>query len=111
MLDTVCEYRTALRRYASMGNLELWYDDLEIERVIRRAARDFKPRVAKRGEKTLAKARTRDSMSAFSKLTHVVDGEPRIADQSPLIVPMDARGTRGVRPGVRGAAPAAARLP
>ncbi len=28
-------------------------------------------------------------MTAFSKLTEVVDGKPRIVDQSPLIVPMD----------------------
>jgi uncharacterized protein (DUF2252 family) len=39
--------------------------------------------------KALAKARTRDSMSAFAKLTEVVDGEVRIADQSPLVVPID----------------------
>jgi hypothetical protein len=28
-------------------------------------------------------------MAAFSKLTHVVDGQPRILDQPPLIVPID----------------------
>ncbi|HEY3726612.1 MAG TPA: DUF2252 domain-containing protein [Solirubrobacteraceae bacterium] len=90
VLDTVCEYRTAMRRYASMGNLDVWYDHLEIEPVLRRASGDFKPRTVKQGARTIAKARTRDSMSAFSKLTQVVDGEPRIADQSPLIVPMEA---------------------
>src|SRR2546421_616611 len=47
------------------------------------------PKIAKRTEKTLAKARTKDSMAAFSKLTHVVDGKVRIVDQSPLIVPID----------------------
>ena len=49
----------------------------------------FKPKAVKRTEKTLAKARTKDSMTAFSKLTHVVDGQARIVDQSPLIVPID----------------------
>lgn len=39
--------------------------------------------------KAIAKARTRDSMSAFSKLTRVVDGEVRIVDESPLVVPID----------------------
>ena len=42
-----------------------------------------------RTEKALAKARTKDSMSAFSKLTHVVDGEARIVAEPPLIVPID----------------------
>jgi uncharacterized protein (DUF2252 family) len=37
----------------------------------------------------LAKARTKDSMSAFSKLTYSVNGEVRIVDQSPLIVPIE----------------------
>ena len=37
----------------------------------------------------MAKARTKDSMSAFSKLTRVVDGEARIVAEPPLIVPID----------------------
>ena len=52
-------------------------------------AAQFKPKVVKRAEKSLAKARTRDSMTAFSKLTQLVDGQPRIIDESPLIVPID----------------------
>jgi uncharacterized protein (DUF2252 family) len=48
----------------------------------------FKPKMAKRAGKQLAKARTKDSMTALSKLTEVVDGEVRIIDQSPLIVPL-----------------------
>ena len=42
-----------------------------------------------RAEKAVAKARTRDSMSAFKKLTEVVDGKVQIVDQSPLIVPIE----------------------
>src|SRR5436309_3559042 len=53
-----------------------------------RAGAQLKPTIAKRTEKTLAKARTRDSMSAFSKLTEAVNGHVRIVDQSPLIVPI-----------------------
>ena len=49
----------------------------------------FKPKQVKQTEKTLAKARTKDSMSAFSKLTHAVNGDVRIVDQSPLIVPIE----------------------
>ena len=39
----------------------------------------------KRTDKTLAKARTSDSMKAFSKLTRMVDGEPQIVPDPPLI--------------------------
>ena len=37
-------------------------------------------------EQNLAKARTKDSMHAFTKLTEMVDGEPRIISDPPLIV-------------------------
>ena len=45
--------------------------------------------MAKGAEKAIAKARTKDSMQAFSKLTHEVDGEPRIIADPPLIVPIE----------------------
>jgi uncharacterized protein (DUF2252 family) len=89
VLDTVARYRTAMAEFAGMKNLEVWYAHLDIESVLQQYASQFKPKQVKRSEKTLAKARTKDSMTAFAKLTHVVDGKPRIVDQSPLIVPME----------------------
>jgi uncharacterized protein (DUF2252 family) len=89
VLDTVAEYRTAMTSFASMTSLDVWYARLDIESVLAELSSQFKPRELKRTEKTLAKARTRDSMSAFSKLTHMVDGEPRIVADPPLIVPIE----------------------
>ncbi len=43
----------------------------------------------KRFERNVAKARSKDSLKAFSKLTQIVDGEPRIASDPPLIVPIE----------------------
>ena len=37
----------------------------------------------------MAKARSKDSLKAFAKLTTIVDGEPRIASDPPLIVPIE----------------------
>ena len=89
VLDTVEEYRTTMARFAGMKNLEVWYAHLDIESTIQELASQFKPKVVKQAEKQLAKARTKDSMSAFSKLTRVVDGEARIVAEPPLIVPID----------------------
>jgi uncharacterized protein (DUF2252 family) len=89
VLDTVSAYRTAMETFAGMENLDVWYAHLDIESVLKELGPQLKARIAKTSEKTIAKARTRDSMSAFSKLTHVVDGQVRIVDQSPLIVPID----------------------
>jgi uncharacterized protein (DUF2252 family) len=89
VLETVAQYRQAMRAFAGMKNLEVWYSRLEIEQLLQERGAELQPRAVKRTQKALDKARTRDSMSAFSKLTQVVDGEPRIVDQSPLIVPLD----------------------
>jgi uncharacterized protein (DUF2252 family) len=89
VLDTVGRYRTAMAEFAGMKNLEVWYARLDVEAAVKELGPQLKPSMAKRTEKSLAKARTRDSMSAFSKLTQVVDGEARIVDESPLIVPID----------------------
>jgi uncharacterized protein (DUF2252 family) len=88
VLDTVNEYRTAMRTFAGMGNLDVWYAHMEIESVLEQFRSQIKPSQAKRTEAQLAKAHTRDSMSAFSKLTQQVNGRAEIVDQSPLIVPL-----------------------
>jgi uncharacterized protein (DUF2252 family) len=89
VLECVAGYRTTMASFATMGNLEVWYSRFEIESVLAKYADQFKPRSVKGAQKALAKARTRDSMSALSKLTQVIDGELRIVDESPLIVPID----------------------
>src|SRR5204863_379701 len=43
----------------------------------------------KRVEQNLAKTRAKDSLRAFAKLTHMVDGEARIIGDPPLIVPIE----------------------
>jgi uncharacterized protein (DUF2252 family) len=97
VLDTVESYRSAMREFAAMGNLDVWYAHADIDGLMKDFGSQLKGKIAKRTEKTLAKARTRDSMSAFSKLTRVVDGQVRIADQSPLIVPIEDLGADEAR--------------
>ena len=89
VLDTVEAYRTAMEGFASMKNLELWYAHLEIEGALADLGSQVKPKAVAKTKKALAKARTKDSMAAFSKLTRVVNGEARIAAEPPLIVPVD----------------------
>ena len=89
VLATVARYRSAMAEFAEMKNLDVWYSRLEIESVLQPLAAQFKKKMVKRTKKALAKARTKDSMTAFSKLTQSVNGEVRIIDQSPLIVPIE----------------------
>ena len=97
VLDTVGRYRTAMAEFAGMKDLDVWYSHLDIESAVQQYGSQFKPKLVKRADKQLAKARTKDSMTAFAKLTHVVDGKARIVDQSPLIVPMEQLAAGGER--------------
>jgi uncharacterized protein (DUF2252 family) len=94
VLECVADYRRAMASFATMSNLAVWYSRFEIESLLAQYGEQLTPRGLKRTRKAVAKARTRDSMSALSKLTRVVDGELRIVDDPPLIVPIDrlARG-------------------
>jgi uncharacterized protein (DUF2252 family) len=88
VLATVAAYRTAMAGFAGMNNLEVWYSHLDVENAIAENSSEFKAKVVKRTEKNVAKARTKDSMSAFSKLAEQVDGQTRIVAEPPLIVPL-----------------------
>ena len=87
VLRTVGEYRTAMRSFADMSNLDVWYSRLD-GAVIRSRWAPGK-RDEKRLGKIARKATTKDSMRALSKLTHRVDGRLRIVSDPPLIVPFD----------------------
>jgi uncharacterized protein (DUF2252 family) len=88
-LAATAGYRTAMRDFAGMRNLDVWYSHLDVDQLPepKRTKRDAD--IITRTEAALAKARTRDSMRAFSKLTELVDGEPRIISDPPLIVPIE----------------------
>ena len=82
-------YRGAMRDFASMRTLELWYVRVDVDDLARSFAEQASSADARRLEHDLAKARTKDSLKAFSKLTHLVDGERRIVSDPPLVVPLD----------------------
>jgi len=83
--ETVAAYRGAMRRFAGMRVLDVWYSRLDVDELAAELQSQMKKRMTKRLDQTLAKARTRDSMTAFSKLTQMVDGEPQIVSDPPLI--------------------------
>jgi uncharacterized protein (DUF2252 family) len=89
VLDTVRAYREAMTAFAEMRNLEVWYSHLSVEQAVARFTAGVDPKRLKKVEANIEKSRTKDSMHAFEKLTHVVDGEPRIISDPPLIVPID----------------------
>jgi len=85
---TVASYRQAMRNFAKMTNLEVWYAHADLAQIRAEFDSQLKKRQRKMMDKGMAKARTRDSMQEVAKLTHLVDGRPRIVADPPLIVPI-----------------------
>jgi uncharacterized protein (DUF2252 family) len=95
-LAAVEAYRTAMRGFAAQPILDVWYAHLNLGEAIAEyrstlSARKLKAHKAdmKAIDKLLAKAHTRDSLQAISKLTTVTEGRRRILSDPPLIVPID----------------------
>jgi uncharacterized protein (DUF2252 family) len=89
-------YRESMRQMAGLSNLEVWYFHVDVSELItalesQAAASGSKAQshMAATATKAIAKARTKDSMKALDKLTTVVDGERRIINDPPLLVPVE----------------------
>jgi uncharacterized protein (DUF2252 family) len=89
VLATVSRYRLAMREFASMTNLDVWYARADVTELRAQFDTQLRARQRKMMDKGLAKARTRDSMQELAKLTQTVDGRPRIISEPPLLVPVD----------------------
>jgi uncharacterized protein (DUF2252 family) len=88
VLNAVRAYREWMRKLAGMGNLDVWYAHLDVEAIQARLEEHNDRKQSKVVAQSAAKARTKDSLKAFSKLTTEVDGERRIVSDPPLIVPL-----------------------
>jgi uncharacterized protein (DUF2252 family) len=88
VLRVLRAYREAMQHFAEMGDLEVWYAKLDAANVDKELRGGHDRRLAKTLQRSEAKARTKDPMRALAKLTHEVDGKPRIVSDPPLIVPL-----------------------
>jgi uncharacterized protein (DUF2252 family) len=82
-------YRRAMREYAAMRNLEVWYSRIDVEPALESLRSQGAKGRIRRVERNLDKARARDSIRAYGKLTEEVEGRVRIAADPPLVVPVE----------------------
>jgi uncharacterized protein (DUF2252 family) len=87
--STVGRYREAMRTFAGMSDLDVWYARADVDELRAQFEDQLKARQRKAVDKGLAKARTRDSMQEVGKLTEMVNGRPKIISDPPLLVPID----------------------
>jgi uncharacterized protein (DUF2252 family) len=86
---TVAGYRQAMRDFAGMSQLGIWYARADIDQLRAQFESKLDDRQRKLVAKGAAKARTRDSMEELGKLTTSVDGQLRIMADPPLLVPIE----------------------
>jgi uncharacterized protein (DUF2252 family) len=89
VVGTVARYREAMRHFAGMTDLDVWYTSMDSDRLRSEIGPQLNKSQRKRVNKGEVKARSSDSMKALSKLTTIVDGKPRFIADPPLIVPAD----------------------
>jgi uncharacterized protein (DUF2252 family) len=123
-LASVTAYREAMAEFADMRTMDVWYAHMDEDDFMaaargvlaetekgakakknKRAAKaagqaeKLAQKAMKRAEKARAKAHTRDSLQALSKLGELVDGRYRIVSQPPIVVPArDLASTYGISP-------------
>ena len=74
--------------FATMNEIDVWYARLDVSDIASRWQEKVTKEDRRRLEKSVAKARNKDSLRALEKLTESRDGELRIASRPPLLVPI-----------------------
>ena len=87
MIACVREYREAMREFAKVSHLDVWYERINASELVDR----FGGRLGKQGRivfsAPFAKARRKTSLRAVKKLTKTVHGKPKFRSVPPLLVP------------------------
>jgi uncharacterized protein (DUF2252 family) len=83
------QYRAAIRGFAGMRNLEVWYARLDEDAIREQLRNAGQKQLTEKVEKGAAKARAKNSLRALGKLTERVGGELRIVSRPPLVVPIE----------------------
>lgn len=85
-LTAASSYRKAMRAFAGMTTLEVWYSRLDVTNLGRLASSLSPEAALARVERSIAGARRRTNLQAMAKLTTVVHGQRRFVDDPPLLV-------------------------
>lgn len=88
VLTAARAYREAMRGFAAMGNLDVWYTRLTVEDVAARYGAERGAKALQAFRRNVEKAESKDRLKAKAKLTETVGGELRFRADPPLLVPI-----------------------
>jgi uncharacterized protein (DUF2252 family) len=86
--DLVAEYRQAMRGFAAMKTLDVWYARANVSDLQKLVRSQGSAGESRRLDKAVAKGRRKDSARAFARLAVSENGDARIRADPPLIVPI-----------------------
>jgi uncharacterized protein (DUF2252 family) len=81
-------YRDAMRDFADMRNLDVWYSRLDSDEILARARAGLGEKAARKLERDMERAERKNSLRALDKLTRRVNGGLRLISDPPLMVPL-----------------------
>ena len=85
---SVASYRNAIRHFAGMHYLDVWYSHASAADIEAAFDNQLSKKERKSGAKFVRKARSKNSVRALRKLAEQTDDGYRIVAQPPLIVPL-----------------------
>jgi uncharacterized protein (DUF2252 family) len=103
VLAAVAAYRAAMRDFAGMDALDVWYAHVDGARMAELTNVRLTGHQRKALARTAAKARTKDNLGALGRFASVENGRPRLNAEPPLIVPVrDLLGSAAEREAIEG---------
>jgi uncharacterized protein (DUF2252 family) len=88
VLATVKTYREAMRRFADMDPLQVWYSSGDVTKIRALTGGAVNHQQKKTVKAAMAKAQTKDNLGAMGRFASVDDGVARIVADPPLVVPI-----------------------
>jgi uncharacterized protein (DUF2252 family) len=89
VIEATKSYRETIRSFAAMRNLDVWYAHLDVQAVLDRWGASVSTGELARVQRNIEKARSKNSLKAFTKLTERVGGQIRIKSDPPLLVRLE----------------------
>ncbi|MGZ4671009.1 MAG: DUF2252 domain-containing protein, partial [Blastococcus sp.] len=88
VIGAVAAYRRAMRRFAGMPALDVWYSRADVEQI--EAVTDIRLGGVQRKNlaRSAAKAQTKDNLGALGRFAAIGDGGARLNAEPPLVVPV-----------------------
>ena len=81
-------YRNSMMKFSEMGNMDVWYQHLDLENFIAKDPHFTDPLQKTNIDETIKKALSKNSEKAIKKYTEIYDGKLRIKSDPPIIVPL-----------------------